>query len=98
MINRVLGDHVHTAAVAKPVVRPAADADVQTIVDIVNEHARQGHLLPRNADNIRASLPNWLVAEVEGATSPVNAPREVRQREAEVAETWFKTITAETFG
>ncbi len=37
-------------------------------------------------------------AEVEGATSPVNAPREVRQREAEAAETWFKTITAETFG
>ena len=37
-------------------------------------------------------------AEVEGATSPVNAPRDVRQREAEAAETWFKTITAETFG
>ncbi len=37
-------------------------------------------------------------AEVEGATSPVYAPREVRQREAEAAETWFKTITAETFG
>jgi sulfide dehydrogenase [flavocytochrome c] flavoprotein subunit len=37
-------------------------------------------------------------AEVEGATSPVNAPREVRQREAEAAETWFRTITVETFG
>jgi sulfide dehydrogenase [flavocytochrome c] flavoprotein chain len=37
-------------------------------------------------------------AEVEGATSPVNAPRDVRQREAEAAATWFKTITAETFG
>jgi NADPH-dependent 2,4-dienoyl-CoA reductase/sulfur reductase-like enzyme len=37
-------------------------------------------------------------AEVEGATSPVNAPREVRQREAEAAATWFKTLTAETFG
>ena len=37
-------------------------------------------------------------AEVEGATSPVNAPREVRQREAEGAENWFKTITVETFG
>lgn len=36
--------------------------------------------------------------EAEGATSPVNATREVRQREAEAAETWFKTITAETFG
>jgi sulfide dehydrogenase [flavocytochrome c] flavoprotein subunit len=37
-------------------------------------------------------------AEVEGATSPVNAPRDVRQREAEAAETWFRTITVETFG
>jgi NADPH-dependent 2,4-dienoyl-CoA reductase/sulfur reductase-like enzyme len=37
-------------------------------------------------------------AEVEGATSPVNAPRQVRQREAEAAETWFRTITVETFG
>jgi len=37
-------------------------------------------------------------AEVEGATSPVNAPREVRQREAEAAATWFKMLTAETFG
>ena len=37
-------------------------------------------------------------AEVEGATSPVNAPRDVRQREAEAADTWFRTITVETFG
>src|SRR5712672_1884837 len=37
-------------------------------------------------------------AEVEGATSPVNAPREVRAREAEAAENWFKTITVDTFG
>ena len=36
--------------------------------------------------------------EAEGATSPVNAPRETRQREAESAENWFKTITVETFG
>ena len=37
-------------------------------------------------------------AEFEAATSPVNAPREERQREAERAENWFKTITVETFG
>ncbi len=37
-------------------------------------------------------------AEVENATSPVNAPREVRAREAEAAENWFKTITVDTFG
>jgi len=37
-------------------------------------------------------------AEFEGATSPINAPREERQREAERAENWFKTITVDTFG
>ncbi len=37
-------------------------------------------------------------AEVEGATSPVNAPREVRAREAEAAENWFRKITVDTFG
>ena len=36
--------------------------------------------------------------EVEGATSPVNAPRDVRQREADGADNWFRTITGETFG
>ena len=38
-------------------------------------------------------------AEIEGnVTSPVDAPREVRQREAENAEAWFKTITVDAFG
>jgi sulfide dehydrogenase [flavocytochrome c] flavoprotein subunit len=37
-------------------------------------------------------------AEAEVSTSPVDAPREVRQREAEQALDWFKTITADAFG
>ena len=39
-------------------------------------------------------------AEVEGSgsTSPVDASREVRQREADQAQSWFKAITVETFG
>lgn len=37
-------------------------------------------------------------AEIESATSPVNAPREERRREAERADNWFKTITVDTFG
>jgi sulfide dehydrogenase [flavocytochrome c] flavoprotein chain len=37
-------------------------------------------------------------AEVEGGTSPIDAPREVRAREAEDAQSWYKTITAEAFG
>ncbi|WP_409192944.1 FCSD flavin-binding domain-containing protein [Bradyrhizobium sp. RDM4] len=40
-----------------------------------------------------------IFAEVEGgATSPVDAPRELRAREAAEAEGWFQTITADTFG
>ncbi|TQF32372.1 NAD(P)/FAD-dependent oxidoreductase [Bradyrhizobium sp. UNPA324] len=40
-----------------------------------------------------------IFAEVEGgATSPVDAPRELQAREAAEAERWFETITAETFG
>ncbi|MBR0721355.1 NAD(P)/FAD-dependent oxidoreductase [Bradyrhizobium manausense] len=40
-----------------------------------------------------------IFAEVEGgATSPVDAPRELRAREAADAEHWFQTITADTFG
>lgn len=40
-----------------------------------------------------------IFAEVEGgATSPVDAPRELRAREATEAERWFQAITADTFG
>jgi amino-acid N-acetyltransferase len=68
MITRVAEDQVYiTAALADaPVIRLATEADVPAIVSVVNENARLGHLLPRSAENIRASLPNWLVAEVDG--------------------------------
>jgi hypothetical protein len=41
-----------------------------------------------------------IFAEVEGSgfTSPVDAPREVRLREADQAQSWYKAITVETFG
>jgi len=41
-----------------------------------------------------------IFAEVEGSgfTSPPDAPREARMREAEQAQSWFKAITVETFG
>jgi NADPH-dependent 2,4-dienoyl-CoA reductase/sulfur reductase-like enzyme len=41
-----------------------------------------------------------IFAEVEGSgfTSPIDAPREVRLREAEQAQSWYKTITVDTFG
>lgn len=43
---------------------------------------------------------NGLLADVEGAggTSPVDAPREFRAREAVYALSWFDTITADVFG
>ncbi len=43
---------------------------------------------------------NGLLADVEGAggTSPVDAPRDFRAREAVYAQSWFDTITAEVFG
>ncbi|HZP79593.1 MAG TPA: NAD(P)/FAD-dependent oxidoreductase [Pseudolabrys sp.] len=43
---------------------------------------------------------NGAFAEVEGSTasSPVDAPRELRAAEAKYAEGWFNTITAEVFG
>jgi sulfide dehydrogenase [flavocytochrome c] flavoprotein subunit len=37
-------------------------------------------------------------AEIEGATSPVDAPREVRAGEADNAQAWYNTITVEAFG
>src|SRR6202521_739900 len=40
-----------------------------------------------------------MFAEVEGlTTSPVDAPREVRAREANEAKSWYSTITADAFG
>src|ERR1700692_4335522 len=41
-----------------------------------------------------------IFAEIEGSgfTSPVDAPRETRLREADIAQSWYNTITAETFG
>jgi sulfide dehydrogenase [flavocytochrome c] flavoprotein chain len=40
-----------------------------------------------------------MFAEIDGvATSPVDAPREVRAREAEVAQSWYRTITVDAFG
>ena len=37
-------------------------------------------------------------AEIESATSPIDAPRELRAREADNAQGWFKTITGDAFG
>jgi len=58
-------DTLSTSSTA-PTIRAAHDTDIVAIARIVNSHARQGHLLPRSADSIRASLSHWLVADVDG--------------------------------
>ena len=40
----------------------------------------------------------WTDIPGAGGTSPLDAPREVRAREAIYAQSWFDTITAEAFG
>ena len=68
MITQVVADHIHSAPSrdVKPIIRPATERDVQAIADVVAANARHGQLLPRSAENIRASLRNWLLAEVDG--------------------------------
>ena len=39
-----------------------------------------------------------MFAEVEVATSPLDAPREERAREADTAQSWYRNITVESFG
>ncbi|HIP70498.1 MAG TPA: argininosuccinate synthase [Anaerolineae bacterium] len=46
-------------------IRPAVPADVPDILSLVNDHVRQGDLLPRTAVNIRETLDDWLVGEDE---------------------------------
>jgi N-acetylglutamate synthase-like GNAT family acetyltransferase len=43
-------------------IRPAQPRDVRGIAQLVDYHARQGHLLPRSEDDIRHGLDTWVVA------------------------------------
>lgn len=42
-------------------IRPAISSDIPQILALVNEHVRRGDVLPRTADSIRETLPDWLV-------------------------------------
>ena len=48
------------------VIRPATEADIAGILEIVNEYAAQNLMLPRTAAQIRLVLRHFLVAESEG--------------------------------
>jgi amino-acid N-acetyltransferase len=43
-------------------IRPAEEADVSAIIDLVNRFAAQNVMLPRTETSIRQTLPDWLVA------------------------------------
>jgi amino-acid N-acetyltransferase len=44
-------------------IRQATLADARGIADLVNLGEREGQLLPRSLDSIRASIGDWIVAE-----------------------------------
>jgi amino-acid N-acetyltransferase len=50
-------------AVDETTIRPAALADAPQISKLVNRGEREGQLLPRSLDSIRASIGDWIVAE-----------------------------------
>jgi hypothetical protein len=54
----------------------------------------------RHLGRRRLPAEERLLADVEGAggVSPADAPREFRAREADYAQSWFATVTAEVFG
>ena len=49
-------------------IRPARPEDVPEILQLVNEHARRGDLLPRTAASIRETIGDWLIAKDRDGT------------------------------
>jgi argininosuccinate synthase len=42
-------------------IRPATPKDIPAMLALINEHVRRGDVLPRTAQSIRETLPDWLV-------------------------------------
>ncbi len=53
-------------AISSITLRAAALADAQSIATLVNMGEREGQLLPRSLESIRASIGDWIVAESTG--------------------------------
>ena len=51
-------------------IRPAEEADVSPIVELVNRYAGQDIMLPRTEESVRNTLEDWLVAVEEEPTAP----------------------------
>jgi NADPH-dependent 2,4-dienoyl-CoA reductase/sulfur reductase-like enzyme len=73
-----------------PPERPTIEGTCYNIVTSGYAFSQAGNYQPR--DDIFVEVMG------SGFTSPVNAQSELRQREADQAQAWFKTITVETFG
>jgi sulfide dehydrogenase [flavocytochrome c] flavoprotein subunit len=108
----VIGDACIAGTIPKSASAANAEAKAcaAAIVALISEKSPDISLLEGACYNIVApgyafslsghyQAKNGQFAEVGGnVTSPVDAPQELRQREAEQAETWFRTITADAFG
>lgn len=55
-----------TVADATLVIRKAHLGDAPAIAGLVNQGEREGQLLPRSLDSIRADIDDWIVAEEDG--------------------------------
>lgn len=47
-------------------IRPAREEDIPHIVALVNGYAAQNLMLPRRPEEVRRTLPSWIVAEADG--------------------------------
>jgi N-acetylglutamate synthase-like GNAT family acetyltransferase len=50
-----------------PLIRAADQADLPALMALIDEFVRRGDILPRSAEAVALSLPNWVVAELDGA-------------------------------
>ena len=39
------------------------EADLDSLVTLINAYAKRGDLLPRTAESVKASLPDWVIAK-----------------------------------
>ena len=52
---------VPSAAIDLVTIRKATPADASGIADLVNQGEREGQLLPRSIESIRASIDDWII-------------------------------------
>lgn len=63
-MRREVGGAMRETAVLT--VRTATIVDADSILSIVNDHARRGQLLPRTLRAILSTIEDWVIAEVDG--------------------------------